>query len=234
MKLFARQSGLVLSTMLFVTAPAAMAQQATGRSLPNELFGIRLGGIYKVSKDEKHNLPVAMVTAVEDNFGTGGSFFFKPEVEEPSLKYMEYRDNPKQKHFFTSHRAYLMPMFPAALKSMDEIQSLQEWDVEALLIEWVGVEDGGTHDTNYTWAVETCKTYRLRFGIEPTVLVGPKRVEKQYECKFVDGERELSVIGGEGKKVALRFAEAIINEKHKTLARLVKRLETPEKSALPR
>ncbi len=229
MKLAAVRSGLVLgiSTMTFVMAPAAMAQQATDRSIPSEFFSIRLGGIYQISKDDRNNLPVAMVTGVDDNFGTGASFYFKPKVDEPSMEYMEYRYNTKQKHFLTSHRAYLLPMFPATLKSMDELRSLQEWKVEALLVEWTALEDGGTHDTNYTWAVETCKTYKLRFGIEPTVVARPTHTEKQYRCSFVDGERVLSVAGGEGKQVAIGFTEDIINEKHKALARVVDRLKAP-------
>jgi hypothetical protein len=223
-----RLLGLLLcaSTMVF-TAPASVAQQATSRSLPNELFGIRLGAIYKFAKNETHNLPVAMVTGVEDNFGAGGSFFFKPEIEEPLLPYMEHRLNSKQKHFPTSHRAYLLPMFPETLQSMDEIQSLWEWPLEALLVEWVSRDDGGTHESNYAWAVETCQTYGLRFGFEPNVIIGPNRIEKQYECKFVDEEREFSIVGGAYKKVALSFAKSIMAEKHKPLARLVKRLRTP-------
>ena len=179
-----RLLGLLLcaSTMVF-TAPASVAQQATSGSLPNELFGIRLGAIYKFAKNETHNLPVAMVTGVEDNFGAGGSFFFKPEIEEPLLPYMEHRLNSKQKHFFTSHRAYLLPMFPETVKSMHEIDSLPEWNVEALLIEWVSRDDGSTQESSYAWAVETCQTYRLRFGFEPSVIIGPSRIEKQYRVQ---------------------------------------------------
>jgi hypothetical protein len=232
MELLARRSGLALciSVTIFVTAPAAVAQQATGRSMPNEFLGIRLGGIYQFSKDDRHNLPVAMVTGVEDNFGSGGSFYFKPTVEEPSMKYLEYRVNPRLKHFLASHRAYLLPMFPATLRSKDELDSLQEWDVEALHLEWTALEDGGTSDTNYIWAVETCKTYSLQFGFEPTVAARSTYTEKQYRCNFADGEREFSVFGGKGKRVTLKFADSIINEKHKALARLVDRLKTPGSS----
>lgn len=220
-------------------AGAEQAAQAKP-SVPSKLFEIELGRIYafKEANFTKGGLPIAKFTGAEQSImGSGTSIYFQPIKQIEAFPYIENK-KPGQEFFSTSYRAYLVPVLPANIKTLEELKGLTTQQYEVGLIEWaeqIGKDrDGKQQQQDYAWAESLCRTFEADLGIKPEVLdqwrpEGDKTtlLGSFHSCTFKEGDRQLEVNSFPGRRVTLKFTPEVSKAKEEAIEKAVRKLAAP-------
>lgn len=208
-----------------LTCAQSLAQQP--RDVPSQLFGITLGAVHDIGSSDRKDLgdlPVAAFAGSNTFLGHGIHYYFRPKAAHKTFPYVEKRKRPSDLYFETSFRLYLLPVIPATIRTMNELEtSRYRWEV--LAIEWS--YDAKSKEAAYSWAHDLCETFRVDIASQPEVL--GDYAEKSYTCTFSTGEREFQVRTlGLMRIVALSFKREAVDRKDKAVDAILRRLAADE------
>lgn len=189
--------------------------------IPDKLFGITLGEIYKTNNKDMPILPVQKITGCMEIFGHGMHCYFKPIEGAVSKKfpYVEKKKNSKDEFYETSFHVYVLPIIPSNIDSIEELEKLDHINVEIIMIDWSDFPKEDNNKTKedikkdcYYWAFDLCKTFEAHFSIKPKI--EDNYENKIYICKFASDERELIVTGMGFKHLELTYNRNVTNKKN--------------------
>jgi hypothetical protein len=199
---------------LFALVPTvALAQQ--GERIPEDLFGVPLGAVYRMDEDGSHDLPVKKVTGVQRFIGMGVHVYFEPLEDNPAFLYSEQREDGNE-YFKTSHRLYMLPVL-ADDAAKDEVVGYR-----VALVEWSEFESE-PDQSSYFWASSFCKSVAGDLGVQAEIVDFYE--ESWYGCDFAGKERQLVVTSQFGKTITLSFNDEISEQMEKAIEVRVRQLE---------
>lgn len=207
--------------LLFASMPC-LAQSP--RSVPTQLFGVTLGGIYDVGSGEKGDvgdLPVARFAGMNTFLGNGVHYYFRPKTDHKAFPYVEKREKPSDKYFATSFRLYLLPVIPSTVKSEEELaKTSTKWEVAT--IEWS--DDAKTKEAAYYWARDLCETFKVDIDSAPQV--SDDLETHSCSCAFSSGPREFTVQNlGVMRIVNLSFTREVFDRKDGAVETILRRIK---------
>ena len=110
------------------------------RDVPNELFGVKLGAIYKIGEGTMDNfgtLPIKKMRGSEVSFGIGYHLYFEPLKENNAFLYKERKKNPTDLYFTTSHHLYFLPILPSSIKTEEQLNALLKFFIGIIFFGFV-------------------------------------------------------------------------------------------------
>lgn len=199
---------------------------AEKQKFPDSLFGVKLGGVYKIGEGKDHsdvgNLPVKKFAGMEKGIliGAGFHYYFEPLKAYKAFRYVEKRKKPSDEFFPTSFVLYLFPVIPKIVKSLEEFENISDKDVnwEVASIRWQ--DDATSEKDAYAWAASMCKNISVDLGRESD--------HKLWEqgCSFVEDTKELDVEAiGELKLLTLRYTGVELGRKNEAIINLFRKWE---------
>lgn len=208
--------------VLLVVLAASPAWAAGARDVPEQLFGITLGGRYvtgRPERDELGDLPVRKFTGMKRHLNCGVAYFFQPIDADPRFPYAEKHEKPQNRYFETSFRLILLPIIPATIKTLAQLDSARlHWEVAA--IDWV--DQPKSWEDAYTWASDVCKSFRAQLTTTPAI--ADQREAGIYECTFAAGARELRIGSIYGKGLHLGFTQDELEKKIQSVDKTIRGL----------
>lgn len=205
-----------------------------GKPVPDALFGVKLGSTHTLGKTDQRGdigtLPIKGYTGARRFLGNGIHYFFQPQREYVGFPYSEKREDADAKHFETSFRLYLLPVFPKDVLTAKEFpQERMRWEVA--VVEWSDHPKDSSEqkrkDIAYYWAKDLCKTVQVDLEKEPKVV--DHYEHRVYDCIFREAHRELKVgsLGGI-KLFLLQYPPAILEKKDKAVETIQRKLQIRE------
>ena len=222
------QAKTIAACVMCLTAVLPVSHAQEKRSVPDSLFGIRLGGVFVIGETENPTdvgtLPIKEYKAAEKFLGSGFNLYFKPLKEYPAFEYSENPKKPGDKFFSTSFRIYLLPVFPKDALTRKGLRGADlKW--EATQIEWSQREK--KKDEAYYWAFDFCKTLQVDLAKKPEVYNSYET--KLHSCKFIEKDRELYVFNlGELKIFRLAYPESVFKQKDYAVDTIMRKLRMKE------
>ena len=159
--------------------------------VPKELFGIKLGALYdlsKVTRESNGGLPIKEFTGSNQFLGYGTHFYFEPIKESKYFPYKENKKKDNDKFYTTNYRLYLLPVIPSSIKTIEELSS-SKLDMEVIIIEWS--DEKKNQEEAYFWAMEMCKTFSSDIKIKPVIVDNYE--SKGFFCEFKQDNRILDI-----------------------------------------
>jgi len=207
--------------------PSSSAKEQSTRGIPDSLFGVKLGGIYKSTKETdsigKGTYPVQkIVGAIGES--VGWYLAFKPLREYSSFPYIERKRNPDDKYFGSSFTLYVHPIIPKSVSTFTEFQNSQ-LDAKVVEIEWREINDE-TREDSYFWVKEQCKDISVDLGIRAKVVDSIQ--DHYYSCTYSDGKLKLEVSNIGSKAYRLGYAHDIQEGMNKVLDAKIRKLRMKE------
>ena len=211
---------MVLIAFILLTSSLSLAEESRG--VPKKLFGISLGGIYKLGDPETNNfgnIPVKKITGLQKFLGEGIHCYFQPKEEYKSFEYVEKRKKPEDRFFETSFRLYLLPVIPSTIKTIEQLDLPKEnWEVTA--IEWS--RPAKTEEKAYYWAMDLCKTFKADISVSPEIDDDHK---EWYACTFSFGDREFRVSSFLSGSVELSYKREVFEAKNEAVDKVIRKLQ---------
>jgi hypothetical protein len=190
---------IALALLVVALIPPSNASAKQAAAFPNDLFDVKLGGIYKLGKGQTPydvgSLPVSKFTAIQRYLGSGLHYFFKPLKEHKAFDYIERRYHLDDEHYETSFRLYLLPVISKKITLRKELENI-EWDWTVMLIEWSS--QSREYEDAYYWASSLCKNMESDLALAPQITADFE--SKKYNCTFKEGDRKLEIKAVEGSK----------------------------------
>jgi len=198
------------------------------RDVPKELFGVKVGAIYKLgegSKDNFGNLPIKMMRGAEKSFGIGQHLYFEPLNENSAFPYIEKKKKPTDEYFTTSHHLYLLPIIPSSIKTEEQLNTYMIDDVEIAMIDW---SDHKADDkAAYYWISDICKTFSADIAVKGEIANDYKG--NFYSCKFQSAERQLEANNiGNMVIVRLGYNKETLDKKTEAIDTFVRKIKAKE------
>ncbi len=208
----------------------ALAQEAT-REVPRELFGIKVGEVYDIGNPDTGdlgNFPVKSFAGIQRFLGSGISYYFEPLKANPEFEYKEERIKPDEKYYTTSFRAYILPVLPSDITTMEQLRSRwQKVQHRVALIEWQ--KKMPSEEDAYFRSLDYCKTFAASLNVAPEITDIYDTIGKWYSCKFTSGEREFEIRNaGELLTVGLSLRKDIREKMEKDTETFVRKLKARE------
>lgn len=209
---------------LLLASSSSLAEESRG--VPEELFGIKLGGIYDIGDSESKdngNIPIRKFAGILHFLGNGIHYYFQPKKEYKAFEYVEKRENPDDQYFKSSFRLYLLPVIPPEIKTIEQLGGAKtNWEVT--IIEWSN--DAKTKKDAYYWAIDLCKTFGIDISIEPEII---DYYEKDwYECTFSSDDRVFEVSSLYSRSIKLSYKEEVDEAKNDALERTIRKIKAKE------
>ena len=204
---------------------------AEKKNLSDTLFGVRLGGVYKIdgknSRKDVETLPIKKFTGLQKFLGNGIWYYFEPLKEYNPFRYIEIREDPNDKYFKTSFSLYLLPVIPKSVTNLKKLKmytdkNMMDIDWEVAKIIWTENDEEG--DRPYYWAIEMCKNVEVNLGIKPKIF--NLFEQKSYFCSFESDLRELKIESLKHvKSFSLAYSDAKFEQKNNALDSLLRKLK---------
>ena len=188
-----RRALIAGAAFAFVSAavPHTLADVGDKQGVPTQLFGIAVGRAYNIGNPEAGDLgdfPVKKFGGIKQFLGMGVSYYFEPLKANPMFEYIEEREKPDDEFFTTSFRAYIYPVIPDSVQTMDELQTVWPGLKQRVkLVEWH--KKFPKKDDAYYRAINLCNTFTAGLNVAPKIL----DTDEWYTCTFTAGERDFEV-----------------------------------------
>ena len=218
----------VVATVGGNDAPTQSVLVEGHRDVPNELFGITLGGIYDMGGPESNDvgdIPVKELLGTiytlerqTENITTRFHRHFRPIKEYKGFEYVEWHEDAygPDSVLSTPFNFDVLPVIPETVKTYEELQSTRfKWEV--ISITWR--QSVGEHPV--AWANDLCKTFKADISVEPEVIDS-----FFYACTFSSGDREFTV--SSVWEMYLRFKPEVIAEKEEAVDTIIRKLLVEE------
>jgi hypothetical protein len=211
---------------LFAFSFTSFAQ--TRAPFPESLFEVKLGSLHTIGQGTRETdvgtLPVKEIKGVQQFLGSGQSLYFKPLKTYAAFEYAEDRKKPEDRHFGTTFRLYVLPVFPQDAATLKEEVLAKQLRWEVALIEWTQKETA--KDGPYYWAKDLCKSLNLDLSRESKVWDDFAMKPKHYMCTFEEGDRELRVQAlGDLKIFQLKYTEPAFKKKDEAADAVLRKLQ---------
>lgn len=202
------------------------------RPIPTELFGLKLGQAYDLGDErrgQKGDIPVKRFAGIVNFLGEGISYYFEPKKTNKLFPYVETKKSKADKYFETSFRAYLLPIIPDTLTSVDQLtQSNLQW--QPIVIEW-SIKAKSKKDSYY-WAMDLCKTFTVDFEKTPEIYDVNEVDSQGYSCTFGADDREFTIAGMYGfNRIKLEYNTETVKAMNTAVE--TKRRKIAAKSIIP-
>lgn len=198
------------------------------RDVPKELFGVKLGAIYKIGEGTKDNfgtLPIKKMRGSEVSFGIGYHLYFEPLKENNAFPYKEKKKNSTDEYFTTSHHLYFLPILPTSIKSEEQLNAYKIDEVEIASVDWSDYKEN--EDSAYFWISDICKTFSADIAVKGEFSDDYKN--KFYSCKFNSGERQLEANNlGNMVIFKLSFNKETLDKKTEAIDTFVRKIRAKE------
>lgn len=198
------------------------------RDVPKELFGVRVGAIYKMgegTKDKFGTLPIKKIGGAERSFGIGQHLYFEPLNENSAFPYKEKKKKPTDEYFTTSHHLYILPIIPSSIETEEQLNAYMIDDVEIASIDWSDYKEDDS--SAYFWIADMCKTFSADIAVKGEIADDYKG--NFYSCKFKNGERQLEANNiGNMVIVRLSYDKETLDKKTKAIDTFVRKIKAKE------
>ena len=221
----------ILPILVLVSPFAAYAQNDAPEPFPKELFGVKLGSMYKVgafngSYREVGTFPVKAIRGLKNWMGAY-NLYFQPIKEYEAFKYTEDDKKPDNFEYMTSFRLHLILTPPKTTYSSLKEMAGTDYTFEVVNIEWS--ENEIKKDSGYYWAFSFCKDIQADLGIKPTIVYKFTEERKEYQCSFIEGEKILDIrYRYKTKYFDLSYIHPIMKEKKEAAANLIRKMKMNE------
>jgi hypothetical protein len=198
------------------------------RDIPTELFGVKVGAIYKIGEGTKDNfgtLPIKKMRGTEVSFGIGYHLYFEPLNDNKAFPYKEKKKNTSDEYFTTSHHLYFLPILPTSIKSEEQLNAYKIEDVEIASIDWSDYKEN--EESAYLWVSDICKTFSADIAVKGEISDDYKN--KFYSCKFKNKDRQLEA-NNLGNMVVFRlgYEKETLDKKTEAIDTFVRKLKAKE------
>jgi hypothetical protein len=198
------------------------------RDIPTELFGVKVGEIYKIGEGTKENfgtLPIKKMRGTEVTFGIGYHLYFEPLKENKAFSYKEMKKNPTDEYFTTSHHLYFLPILPTSIKTEEQLNVYKLEDVEIATIDWSDYKEN--EESAYFWISDICKTFSADIAVKGEFSDDYKN--KFYSCKFKNKERQLEANNlGNMVIVRLGYDKETLDKKTEAIDTFVRKIKAKD------
>jgi hypothetical protein len=198
------------------------------RDIPTELFGVKVGAIYKIGEGTKDNfgtLPIKKMRGTEVSFGIGYHLYFEPLNDNKAFPYKEKKKNTSDEYFTTSHHLYFLPILPTSIKSEEQLNAYKIEDVEIASIDWSDYKEN--EESAYLWVSDICKTFSADIAIKGEISDDYKN--KFYSCKFKNKDRQLEANNlGNMVIVRLGYEKETLDKKTEAIDTFVRKIKAKE------
>lgn len=211
--------------------PGVDPRRRQDKTVPDKLFGIRIGAKHNLGDPTTGtggDIPVRRHTGVKTFLGTGIHYYFEPLHAYKAFPYIEKRKTRTDKYFETSFRLYLLPVIPASVRTINDLERISTFEVAT--IEWSDPaytpSDRAARERAYYWAKDLCKIFSADIVVAPEVIEDYSRHE--YRCTFRAGDHELTVDSITSKSVELSFRREVFAAKDDAIDAVITKLRAQQ------
>ena len=208
-----------MRALILFLAIALPGVAASENSLPEEMFGFKLGQTFKLREDGiLEGAPINKSTALDLEYPYSPFllYYFEPAKQYPGFEYIEYRedgDEPYASSFVLS----LFPVRPDGMKFTTQTDwSGVRWEVIAIgwQTELEDDEKDEVRQSVYVWAGGLCKSLQSELGIDPAMDFDYGNPPKIRGCTFEAGDRGLDIGWYGGHQYVLGISMDMFEEKY--------------------